>query len=298
VESTDGRAGDLYALLGVSASASGEEITRAYRRRLRALHPDTAAADASLERFQQVRAAYEVLGDEDRRRAYDQARAQAARRTAGRVAAARTRVPVHHGGVPLPGDRQAAAASGRAPRWGTDLAAELRLGLAQAVRGGVVDLVVDDPCGPGPRTVRARIPAGVQDGQTVRLAGQGEPGRHGGPPGDLRVQVRVVPHPVLRRDGADLTATVPVTFPEAALGASVPVPTLDGVVEVAVPPGTTSGTALRVPGLGVPAAPGRAAGDLVVTLEVDVPQRVTDAQRVALEQLAATLDDPRRRADR
>jgi molecular chaperone DnaJ len=160
--------------------------------------------------------------------------------------------------------------------------------------------VVDDPCptcsGSGittqTRTITVRIPAGVKDGQRIRLPGKGAPGRRGGPAGDLFVVVHVAEHALFSRKGNDLTLTVPISFAEAALGTTLTVPTLDGNVSLKVPAGTANGRTLRVRGRGVPGK-GRA-GDLLVTVEVAVPQRLTPAAREAIEKLAAELpDDPR-----
>jgi molecular chaperone DnaJ len=157
--------------------------------------------------------------------------------------------------------------------------------------------LIEDPCptcqGTGverrPREVKVRLPAGVADGQRIRLKGRGGPGRNGGPPGDLYVTARVGPHPVFGRRGDDLTLTLPVTYPEAALGADVRVPTLDGgSVKLRIPAGTRSGRTLRVKGKGV-AGP-KKTGDLLVTVEVAVPQNMTDDERKAVEALAAATD--------
>ena len=163
-------------------------------------------------------------------------------------------------------------------------------------------LLVDDPCstcnGSGQalstRTLRARIPAGVNDGQRIRLAGKGQPGDNGGPAGDVVVNVHVRPHQVFGRRGPNLTLTLPVTFPEAALGATVKVPTLDGpAVTVKIPPGTTSGRTLRVRGKGVTKRDGTK-GDLLVTVDVAVPQKLSDEAKAALTSYAeAQSDDPR-----
>jgi molecular chaperone DnaJ len=134
-----------------------------------------------------------------------------------------------------------------------------------------------------------RLPAGVADGQRIRLKGRGGPGRNGGPPGDLYVTARVGPHRIFGRRGDDLTLPLPVTFPEAALGADVRVPTLDGgTVKLRIPPGTRSGRTLRVKGKGVPGR--KHTGDLLVTVEVAVPQTLTDDERKAVEALAAAAD--------
>jgi molecular chaperone DnaJ len=163
---------------------------------------------------------------------------------------------------------------------------------------------IDDPCpdckgtGRRERVQRIRVPAGVAGGQRLRVRGRGVPGERGGPAGDLEVTVNVSPHPVFGRAGADLTLTLPVTFPEAALGAAVTVPTLDGgPVTLKIPAGTQSGQRLRVRGRGVPQS-GSARGDLIVTVEVAVPHKLNGAAKRAVEELAAAMppagtDDPR-----
>lgn len=163
--------------------------------------------------------------------------------------------------------------------------------------------VVDDPCptckGSGTevrtRELKARIPSGVRDGSTVRLRGQGEPGQAGAPAGDLIVRVHVTPHRLFRRHGNDLTVTIPVTFTEAALGTELRVPTLDGPVTLKIPPGTQSNRTFRVRGRGVPASGKRRAGDLLVTITVTVPTRLSKRERDLLEELAALEqgDNPR-----
>jgi molecular chaperone DnaJ len=162
--------------------------------------------------------------------------------------------------------------------------------------------VVTDPCptchGSGvevrAREVKVRIPAGVDDGQRIRVKGRGGAGRNGGPPGDLYVVVSVRPHALFGRNGRNLTVRVPLTFAEAALGAEVKVPTLDDPVTVRIPPGTPAGKVLRVRGRGVPSRNGSAAGDLLVTVDVQVPAELNDEQRAAVEALAAAFpSDPR-----
>ena len=168
----------------------------------------------------------------------------------------------------------------RGPRRGQDVEAAVTLGFRQAVTGDTVHLT--GPTGP----VTTKIPAGVKDGQKIRLRGKGHPGDPGGPAGDLILHVTVTPHPVFGRDGNNLTVDLPVTFAEAALGATVSVPTLTGnPVRVKVAPGTPSGRVLRVRGRGVETAKGT--GDLLATVQVVVPQRLSDAARTPLEALAA-----------
>jgi len=164
-------------------------------------------------------------------------------------------------------------------------------------------LVVDDPCpvchgsgrGVSTRTIQARIPAGVKDGQRIRLRGKGVPGEHGGPPGDLYVAVHVAAHPIFGRKGDNLTLTVPVRFDEAALGADIAVPTLAaGTVTLKIPPGTPNGRTFRVKGRGAPRRDGTR-GDLLVTVEVETPTALDAASRAAVEafRVAADGHDPR-----
>ena len=162
-------------------------------------------------------------------------------------------------------------------------------------------MVVERPCptcrGTGnerrPREVKVRVPPGVSDGQRIRLKGRGAAGGNGGPPGDLYVVVRVGSHPIFARSGDNLTVTVPVTFAEAALGAEVSVPTLDGQVKVKIPAGTRSGRTFRVKGRGAPTRKGN--GDLLVTVEVAVPATLSEEEREAIEALASvSTESPRK----
>lgn len=161
-------------------------------------------------------------------------------------------------------------------------------------------LVVDDPCpvcegsgrGKSTRTIQARIPAGVGDGQRIRIKGKGAPGENGGPAGDLYVLVHVKPHPVFGRSGENLTVSVPVTFPEAALGAEIKVPTLKGMpVTLRIPEGTPNGRTFRVRGRGAPRKDGTKA-DLLVTVQVMVPQNLDDKARAALEEFRNATEGP------
>ncbi|WP_448628059.1 DnaJ C-terminal domain-containing protein [Geodermatophilus sp. URMC 64] len=286
---------DYYRVLGVEASASDKEITRAYRRLARELHPDTNPDAGDGERFREVTSAYEVLHDPARRREYDEVRrlARTGRPTGGHDWPHGQSVRVTRRGPRAEGRRvtvedlfghvtaEDGGWSAARPRRGADLETSVELPFEEAVRGTTRRLRL------GARSVTARIPPGIADGQTVRLAGRGQPGENGVPPGDLVVRVRVAPHPYFRRDGRDLALTVPVTFPEAALGADVRVPTIDRPVTVRVPPGTRSGTTFRVHGRGVPAPGG--AGDLLVTVDVDVPRELDERQRAAVQALAAAI---------
>ncbi len=353
---------DYYKVLGVPSTATDKEITRAYRKLAKQFHPD--ANPGSEDRFKEIAAAYDVLGDEKQRKEYDEVR----------------RLGPMAGGFGVPG-----AGSGggsfrvedlgdlgdlfggifggargnrrrpRGPQRGADMEAELHLSFDDAVRGvttsvhvaqdqrchtchgtgaapgsdvhtcdmchgkGTLDdnqglfslsticprcngrgTIVDKPCptcaGTGTerrsRQVKVRVPPGVDDGQRIRVKGRGEPGQGSAPAGDLYVVVRVDKHPVFGRRGNNLTLSVPITFPEAALGATVTVPTLDEPVTLRIPPGTASGTTLRVRGRGVAAGSrnGSKGGDLLVKVEVVVPTELSDEQRAAVQSLADVAD--------
>jgi molecular chaperone DnaJ len=362
---------DYYRVLGVSDDASQKDIKSAYRKLSRQYHPDANPDDAAAEeRFKEVSAAYDVVGDSEKRKEYDEVRklgpmggmfGGAGGPGAGGPGAGGFRFEDVGdlgdvlGGLFGRGRRRGAQGGpgrGTGPHRGQDLEAELHLDFEDAVHGltttihltsdaacstchgsgsrpgttpttcpqcegrGVIDdnqgffsfsqpcpncagqgYLIEDPCptcrGTGverrPREVKVRLPAGVADGQRIRLKGRGGPGRNGGPPGDLYVTARVGPHPLFVRRGDDLTLTLPVTYPEAALGADVRVPTLDGgSVKLRIPAGTRSGRTLRVKGKGV-AGP-KKTGDLLVTVEVAVPQNMTDDERKAIEALAAATD--------
>ncbi|WP_426593471.1 DnaJ C-terminal domain-containing protein [Cellulomonas sp. McL0617] len=290
---------DFYAVLGVPKDADAATIKKAYRKLAREMHPDHNPGDAKAEaRFKDVGEAYAVLSDTEQRGQYDQLRAMAggARFTSGGRGAnggfedvfggmfgggapggGRVRYSSNQGGFEdlLGGLFGGGGAGGftRGPQPGADLAATVTMPFRQAVEGSQVSLNVEG------RTVNARIPAGVRDGQKIRLRGKGRPGDGGAPAGDLVVTVAVSPHPVFSLDGDNLRLTVPVAFDEAALGATIEVPTLDGsTVRVKVPEGTPSGRVLRVKGRGVAGK-----GDLLVTVSVVVPQRLSSAAREAVQ---------------
>ncbi|HZI96401.1 MAG TPA: DnaJ C-terminal domain-containing protein [Actinomycetales bacterium] len=308
---------DFYAVLGVSKDASAADIKKAYRKLARTLHPDANAGDeAAEERFKEVGEAYAVLSDPDKREQYDGVRAMAggARFTAGGSGGAdgfedlfgglfnqhggrRTQYATTGGGGVPPGfeDLLGGLFTGggpgatRGPRRGVDVQAGTTLGFAQAVEGSTVTL-----SSPDGGQVTTRIPAGVRDGQKIRLRGKGRQGDAGTPAGDLVITVSVAPHPVFTRDGDDLRLTLPVTFDEAALGAEVEAPTLDGgTVRLKVPAGTPSGRTLRVKGRGVKTA--KRTGDLKVTVQVVVPQKLNGEAREAVEAFRTATDgaDPR-----
>lgn len=352
---------DYYATLGVTQRSTDKEITKAYRKLARQFHPDTNPNNASAEeRFKEISAAYDVLGNDERRKEYDEVR---------RLGPAAYGAPDSNGSGSYRFDMGDMAGSGMGdlfgqmfggrggqrrgggPQRGADLEASLTLDFADAVHGltttlhltseaqcstclgsgarpgttpqhcpqckgrGVVDdnqgvfafsspcprcsgrgVVIEHPCsncsGTGvemrAREVNVRIPAGVDDGQRIRVKGRGAPGRGSGPHGDLFVVCRVTPHLVFGREGAHLTIRLPITFSEAALGADIEIPTLgDSPVTLRLKPGTQSGSRHRVKGKGI--AMNKSHGDLIVTVDVVVPNKLTTDQKSAVEHLAQSL---------
>jgi molecular chaperone DnaJ len=274
---------DPYTTLDVPPTASYDQIARAYRRLARECHPDTHPGDAAaVERFQRITAAYDLLADPQRRAAYDRQR----RGATGHV------IPVvvrGQGRSAPPGRRAWDPPVGAGPlRVGpvrripvrTTTRQEITIDFASAVYGATVWVDVRDE---RLRRVGVPVPAGVRDGEQLRVRDESV---------DLLVTVRVTPHARFGRQGDDLTLTLPVSYPEAVLGATVSFPGLDGKpVLVDVPAGTAGGTVLRVGGRGIPFAAG--AGDLLATVVVDVPSSVDQAAVTLLRELSRHLPDPR-----
>jgi len=273
---------DYYAILGVEKSADGDSIKKRYRKLARELHPDKTKGDKTLEeRFKAVSEAYDILSDEKKRAEYDQARTL-----------------FQQGGVPNGGFQGNFSAGGfgdlgdifgnlfggqRGPRRGADMQAQATISFRESING--TQLTFNSPSGP----VTTKIPAGVNDGAKIRVRGKGAPGEAG--PGDLYITISVSPHSVFSRRDENLLITLPVTFPEAALGADVAVPTLSGEeVTLRLPAGTANGKTLRIKGRGITRKDG-SAGDLLVTIEVTVPQRIDGKAKKALETFNEEMKD-------
>ncbi len=276
---------DYYKVLGVAKTATKDEIKKAYRKLAQRFHPDANKGDKDAEaRFKEISEAHAVLTNDEKRKEYDQMRTfveAGGERFYGFQPGGQGSVRVNVGD--LFGDVGGGAGlfddlfGFRAPMKGQDLETHATLGFHDAVYGTTVDI----------NGAKVRIPPAVRDGARIRVPRRGAPGPQGGESGDLYVVVNVARHPVFEQGGSgDLRVHVPVTFTEAALGAQVAVPTLDGTVTVKVPPGTNHGKTLRVKGRGGPRPKG-GDGDLLVTIEVEVPQKLSKKERELLEQFAA-----------
>lgn len=286
---------DYYAVLGVQKDASQTDITKAYRKLARENHPDTNPGNtAAEERFKEISTAYEVVGDEEKRASYDQARSM------GPMGGAFGGSSSGGGGFGFEGadlgdvlgSMFGGAAGGlfgdqpggryaRIKRPGRDQEARLTITFDEAVRGTTTSISLTDQS--GPRTIKLRVPAGIESGKRIRLKGKGG---KGDPPGDLYVIVDVGTHRLFGRKGKRLTLELPVTLAEASLGAEIAVPTYDSdPVTVRIPAGTQHGHSMRVRGAGVTDEDG-VGGDLIVTVMVAVPKNLSKKQVAALEAFA------------
>jgi curved DNA-binding protein len=294
---------DYYKILGVARGASDEEIKKAYRKLARKYHPDVSKEANAKEKFQDVAEAYETLKDQDKRAGYDSLGSHRPGQDfrpppdwfdrfgrGGNGGGAEDL-----GGIDL-SDLFASFGRGgggfqrrnfKIP--GEDYEVTVPLTLEELARGGVErDFRI------GERSVRARIPRGAAHGDRLRLGGKGGPGANGGPPGDLFLSLAVQPHALFKASGHDLDLEVPVAPWEAALGAQIEVPTLEGEVAMKLPPGSKSGQKLRLAGKGLP-KPGGGAGDLYATIGIALPGSLTERERELYEALRdVSRFEPRR----
>ncbi len=302
---------DFYKTLGVSKDVSDAELKKVYRKLSRQYHPDTNPGDAKAEaRFKEISEAYSVLSDKQQRAEYDQIRAMGggARFTGG---AGFPGGAGGFGGAGFPGGAAGfedvfanlfgggfnGAGGGRGfggfgPQRGSDLAISKTIDFIDSIKGASVKIALSSQSEP----ITLKVPAGIQDGQKLKVRGKGQASPNGGEPGDLVVTISVKPHPVFSRDGSNLRVTVPVTFAEAVLGATIQVPTLGGEpVKLKVAAGTPNGRVLRVKGRGVVTPKGE--GDLLATVEIAVPSHVSDKAAKLLEEFDNQLPDEDPRAD-
>ena len=278
---------DFYKILGVSKTAPADEIKKKYRALARELHPDKNKGDAKLEeKFKAVSEAYDILSDPKKRAEYDEARSLFERGGMPRGGAnfqGGDFGDFFGGGNPNDLFANLFGGGRRGPRKGQDLQTEATITFREAVQGTTLELRLNTD-GRNTQTVSARVPAGVNDGAKIRVKGKGAPGEAG--PGDLFIYLHVKPHPIFGRKGENLTIDLPVTFSEAALGADVKVPTLEGnEVTLRIAPGTQNGRVLRVKGKGV--NKGGATGDLLVTIDVQVPRILEGKAEQAVKDFAA-----------
>ncbi|WP_300614572.1 DnaJ C-terminal domain-containing protein [Trebonia sp.] len=307
---------DFYEVLGVPRSSSQDEIQRAYRKLARTYHPDVNSDPGAEDRFKEISEAYDVLSDPETRRRYDDFGPDFRQVPPDMDAETWARIRAGAGaGGPGPGgfgqggfgqggfgqgginieDLLGGLFGGRGfgPIRGADTEAELELTVEEAFQGGRRSVTLEGPN--GRRTFEVKIPAGVTNGQRIRLAGQGGQGSEGAPNGDLYFVVRIAPHPRYRVDGRDLYVDLPLSPWEAALGTSVAVETPGGEMKVKVPAGTSSGKRLRLRHRGLPHPRGNA-GHLYAEIRIMVPAKPTDEERRLFEQLAdASTFDPRSR---
>jgi curved DNA-binding protein len=303
---------DYYKILGVERSATTADIKKAYRKLAHLYHPDVSKDAQGEEKFKEVAEAYATLKDTEKRKEYDELGSHASgeqftpppewREHFGAQGANFDDVDLadlfsafgSRAGSPA-GGRAGSTRGGRSRGFqmpGQDYEVATQVPLERLYAGGEIDVGIELPEQDEqglprrvPRTFRINVPKGATDGQRLRLPGKGGQGTHGGPPGDLYVKLMMAPHPLYRLQGRDISMDLPLAPWEAALGASIALPTPGGTVELTIKPGTTSGRRLRLSGRGLP-APGGGAGDLYVEVRVDVPQMLDSEERKLFEQLA------------
>jgi DnaJ-class molecular chaperone len=293
---------DPYQVLGVPKGASEADVKKAFRTLAKKHHPDKHAGDAAAQKkFQEISAAYDILGDKDKRAQFDAGAIGNDGNARGFDPRGGFRQGPFGGGggagnrdfhfsfddaagggassfedifssMMGGGKRQSRAAKGQ------DFSVGVTVGLGEAVSGGTRRVVLQNG-----EQIDVKIPAGVRDGQSIRVKGRGGAGLGGGPNGDVLLQVQVAPHPFIVRDGNDLRMDLPVTLREAVAGAKVPVPTLAGTLALTVPPLSNTGTTLRLKGKGVPAHGGGEAGDLYVRLVVSLPDQADPALKAFVD---------------
>jgi len=314
---------DFYKILGVARTADEKEIKKAYRKLAREYHPDVNKSNGAEAKFKEINEAFQVLSDSDKRALYDQWGEQFDKippgasgpggyadtppggvnfgdifgQAAGAPGGARVQWQGGDVGDLFEGlfgfrkrgqGQPAQGPFGHAAPKGQDVEQPVTITLGESIHGATRTFqfaLQDDHSGQVfPRKVTVKIPAGVREGSTVRAKGQGAPGPGGGPNGDLLLRIHLQPHPFWTRKGDDLHAELPISFEEAALGATVEVPTLDGTVKLKIPAGTGSGTNFRLSGRGIPKPKG-GKGDLYFKAKIAVPKELTDEQKKLVQQL-------------
>jgi molecular chaperone DnaJ len=282
---------DFYKILGVAKDVPEAELKKVYRKLAKANHPDLHPGDSKAEaRFKDISEAYDVLSDKEQRKEYDAIRAMGGgarfQQGPGSSGGFEDVFSNLFGGGGFPGGFGGFGG----PQRGQDLTTSSTIDFIDSIKGTTLKIKV------GNDTVSLKVPAGIQDGQKLKLAGKGQSSPNGGPKGDLVVSIKVKTHPVFSRDGDNVRVSVPVTIAEAILGATIQVPLLgEAPVKLKVAPGTPNGRTLRVKGKGVQ-RPGHE-GDLLATVEIAVPSHVSEKAKALIEQFDSELPDEDPRAD-
>lgn len=294
---------DYYKIMGLSKEATEKEIKTAYRRLARKYHPDLSKETDAKEKFQALGEAYDVLKDPAKRKAYDEGKLFESQyqqaHAGGQQHYYQDFSGAGFGGFQSSGHEEMNAdlfealfGGGRfrqsGPHPGADRQATIHITLEEAYQGTtkIIQLPSADPAHPESKKIKVNIPAGIRAGQPIRLAGQGEPGRHGGPKGDLYLAVQVEKHPLFDVMGDDIYLTLPISPWEAALGCSIKVPTLGGSVDLKIPAGSQGGQTLRLRHRGLK---GKSEGDQYVILKIMIPAPRTEAEKALYQKMAEEM---------
>ena len=299
---------DYYEVLGIAKGASEDEIKKAYKKMARKYHPDLNPGDKEAEeKFKEVNEAYEVLSDANKKARYDQyghagvdpnfgagGGFNGAGFDFGDVSDIFNSFFGGFGG----GGRRT---NPNAPQRGESIHQSIAISFEEAAFGCEKEVTVErmEECGTchgtgytrKRKTIQASIPAGIDNGQTISIRGQGHAGKNGGPAGDLLITITIRAHELFRREGTSVLCEAPITFAQAVLGAELEIPTIDGKVKYDLPEGTQSGTTFRLKGKGIPSINGRGRGDQYVTVYIETPKNLNKEQKEALKKFADTMGD-------
>ncbi|NIP39088.1 MAG: DnaJ domain-containing protein [Candidatus Dadabacteria bacterium] len=306
---------DYYKILGVSKSASADEIKKAFRNLARKYHPDINPGDKKAEeKFKDIQQAYEVLSDTEKKKSYDmfgEAGFQGGTRPGGYQTHYSTNFgdfgeSVNFGGASgfssfedIFSEIFGARGGGRQqthrtrPSKGRDVEHQIEIDFNTAIKGGTRDIkIARESNGKdyATETISVKIPSGVDNGSKIRVAGKGEPGRNSGMRGDLYLKVKVAPHPIFRRNNNDIFLDLPVTIFEAALGAEVSVPTVDSTAKLKIPAGVQNGTKMRLKGKGVLNPKTRERGDQYINIVVSMPDKINETDKKKFEELSESIN--------
>jgi molecular chaperone DnaJ len=278
---------DCYEVLGVNKNASDKEIKKAYKKLAMKYHPDRNPDNPVAENnFREVKSAYEIIGDEEKRQQFDDfghgAFDENGQGRQGGFGQQNGGFDDMFGGMFGQRQQQQQQRYQPQPEKGSDIIATIDISLQEAVEGCLKEIKLPN----NPQLLEVTIPAGIDEGQRIRVNGKGNPGSLGGPFGDLLVEVRLVEHDIFRREGRDLYCLIETPFTTVALGGSLKVPTFAGYINIKIPQGTQAGRKFRIKGKGIKSMKGDLIGDLIYEVVIHTPTELTDPQRALLEQLA------------